>query len=67
MSSTEVTPWLKASASDQTNCVELRRNGETIELRDSKDPQGAILKYTRSELTAFLHGAKNGEFDHLSV
>ena len=65
MSSTEITPWQKASASDQNNCVELRRNGEAIEVRDSKDPQGVTLRYTSAELAAFLDGAKKGEFDHL--
>jgi hypothetical protein len=65
MSSTDVTAWQKATASDQTNCVELRRNGSAIEMRDSKDPAGPILRYTSAELAAFLHGAKNGEFDHL--
>jgi hypothetical protein len=46
--------------------VELRRNGDAVELRDSKDPHGAILRYTPSELIAFLDGAKKGEFDHLA-
>ena len=62
------TPWVKArkSGGNGGNCVELRRDGEAIELRDSKDAgRGPILRFTRAELDAFLDGAKNGEFDHL--
>ncbi len=67
MSKAEITPWQKASASDESMCVELRRNGNAIELRNSKNPQGAILRCTTSELAAWIDGAKNGEFDHLGM
>ena len=61
------TPWIKASASgDQGSCFELRRNGDRIEMRDSKHPDGSILNdFTSSELAAFIDGARRGEFDHL--
>ena len=36
-----------------------------IAMRDSKDPDGPVLMYTPAELSAFLHGAKAGEFDDL--
>jgi hypothetical protein len=35
-------------------------------LRDSKDPHGAVLRFTRAEIAAFLDGAKSGEFDDLA-
>jgi hypothetical protein len=35
-----------------------------IALRDSKNP-AIQLFYTRTEIAAFLDGAKRGEFDHL--
>jgi uncharacterized protein DUF397 len=67
MSTTNPTPWIKASKSnDATNCVEMRRNGETIQVRDSKDPEGPVLSFTPAELDAWLDGARKGEFDHLS-
>ncbi|MGH3737729.1 MAG: DUF397 domain-containing protein [Micromonosporaceae bacterium] len=62
------TPWIKArkSGGNGGDCVELRRNGTAIELRDSKQSgAGPILRFTRAELDAFLDGARNGEFDHL--
>jgi uncharacterized protein DUF397 len=61
------TPWIKASASnDQGSCVELRRSGAMIEVRDSKDPAGPVLRFTTAEFAAWLDGATKGEFDHLA-
>lgn len=60
--------WRKAAASNGTGaCVELASapTAGVILLRDSKDPQGAVLTFTRREIAAFLHGAKAGEFDDL--
>ena len=58
--------WIKASRSDATgNCVELRRNGDVVEMRDSKHPAGPVLRFTGAELAAWLDGAAKGEFDHL--
>jgi hypothetical protein len=66
MSTTEPTPWIKARASDPNgSCVQLRRNGDAIEVRDSKDPEGPILQFTRAEMAAWIDGAKAAEFDHL--
>jgi hypothetical protein len=57
--------WIKASRSVGANaCVELARAGDMIALRDSKNP-AIQLFYTRTEIAAFLDGAKRGEFDHL--
>lgn len=65
MSSTE---WIKASASGTTGaCVEMRRHGDRVEARDTKDAgAGPTLSFTFSEWAAWLDGAKRGEFDHLN-
>jgi uncharacterized protein DUF397 len=34
-----------------------------VAIRNSKDPGGSVLRYTRREWEAFLKGAKDGEFD----
>ena len=67
MSTESTTPWIKATASGGGggDCVELRRKGESVQVRDSKDPQGPVLNYSKSELAAWIDGAKKGEFDHL--
>jgi hypothetical protein len=61
------TPWIKASASDDDgSCVELRRHAGLIEVRDTKDPDGPVLRFTHAEFAAWLDGARRGEFDHLA-
>jgi hypothetical protein len=45
-------------------CVEVASWDGKIAVRDSKNPEGAILLYTGREWEAFLDGAKKGEFDH---
>jgi hypothetical protein len=58
--------WVKAKASGANdNCVEMSREGELILVRDSKDKSGPVLGYTKSEIAAWIDGAKKGEFDHL--
>jgi hypothetical protein len=58
--------WIKAARSaDQGQCVEMAKGDETVHVRDSKDPGGPMLMFTRAEFAAWLHGAKRGEFDHL--
>ena len=62
----ESTTWIKAAASmDSGNCVQMRRNADMVEIRDSKDPNGPILRFTGAEFAAWLDGATRGEFTHL--
>jgi hypothetical protein len=60
--------WIKSAASNPSgNCVELAAlpDGSGVALRNSRDPDGPVLIYTRAEIAAFLLGAGAGEFDHL--
>jgi Domain of unknown function (DUF397) len=58
--------WVKSSRSLATGaCLEFATVGNLIALRDSKNPDVAPFLFTRAEIDAFLHGAKQGEFDHL--
>lgn len=53
-----------AASSNGGNCVEvalLPDGGRAV--RDSKDQAGPVLRFTRAEWSAFLDGAKGGEFD----
>lgn len=63
MSSNERLGWRKSSRSGQTNCLEVRPASGGVEVRDSKNPGGATLTFTRDEWLAFIAGAKAGEFD----
>jgi hypothetical protein len=63
---TTTTLWIKARrSSNQGSCVEARRHGGMIEVRDSKDRSGPVLRFTSPEWDAFLDGTRKGEFDHL--
>ncbi|MEU4163416.1 DUF397 domain-containing protein [Actinoplanes sp. NPDC026670] len=44
-------------------CVEVRRVGDTVEVRDTKDRTKPAHAYTLAEWEAFISGAKSGEFD----
>lgn len=58
--------WVKAQLSTHNGaCVEVASTAGKIAIRDSKDPGGPILVYTNAEFSAFLDGARNGEFDGL--
>jgi hypothetical protein len=60
------TGWIKASRSaDSGDCVEMRRHGDAVEVRDSKHPDGPVLRFTTREFAAWLDGAKKTEFDTL--
>ena len=57
--------WFKAAASGggtSDGCVEVNI-GETIYVRDSKDPAGSVLAFNAHEWACFLDGARNGEFN----
>lgn len=72
-------PWVKSSRSMSTNCVEVAfakssQSAATscvevaacschVRVRDSKDPTGPVLTFTRDEWAAFIDGARAGEFD----
>jgi hypothetical protein len=55
--------WRKSTLSSVGNCVEVAGDGDHVVVRDSKDRSGAVLRYTRSEWTAFIGGVKQLEFD----
>lgn len=61
--------WRKSDFSNPSgNCVELAElPGGEIAVRNSRDPEGPALIYTRLELRAFVQGVKNGQFDDLAA
>ncbi|GID28919.1 hypothetical protein Abr02nite_39020 [Paractinoplanes brasiliensis] len=59
--------WQKSRRSNPSgNCVEcaVLPNGE-VAMRNSRDPEGPALIYTRAEIEAFLGGVHDGDFDNL--
>ena len=60
--------WQKSRRSNPSgNCVELAvvPAGDAVAVRNSRDPDGPALVYTRAEIAAFLGGVLDGDFDHL--
>jgi hypothetical protein len=57
--------WIKSSLSySNGNCVEIAELPDaTIGIRDSKNPDGPILRFTPVQWKQFLGGEKAGEFD----
>jgi hypothetical protein len=57
--------WVKSSFSFANgNCVEVAALPDgMIGIRDSKNPDGPVLRFTPGEWDAFLAGALAGEFD----
>ena len=58
------TSWKKSSRSASSNCVEIRRTeNNSVQVRDSKNPGGPILTFTRTQWNAFIINTKDGEFN----
>lgn len=58
--------WKKSTYSGsatQGECVEAHLEGDGVAVRDSKDPDGAVLSFNAPEWQAFIQGVKAGEFD----
>ena len=57
--------WIKSSLSYANgNCVEVASlpSGE-IGVRNSRDSEGPVLRFTSEEWHAFLGGVRNGQYD----
>jgi len=62
------TPWIKAQASGGGGqCVEMRRTGQRVEVRDTKARgEGPTLQFSPGEFSVWIDAAKGGELDGLS-
>ncbi|WP_433375648.1 DUF397 domain-containing protein [Actinoplanes sp. CA-142083] len=59
--------WRKSTRSGSNGqCVEARRWGDTVQVRDSKNRSGPVLSFTLAEWAAFTTGVKGDEFDSQS-
>jgi hypothetical protein len=61
--------WVKSSLSfSNGNCVEVAElPGGSVGVRNSRDSEGPVLRFTQDEWDAFLTGARLGEFDRFGT
>jgi hypothetical protein len=61
--------WVKSSLSFANgNCVEVASlPGGEIGVRNSRESEGTVLRFTSDEWHAFLGGVRNGEFDRFCM
>lgn len=55
--------WRRSSQCDTGTCVEAAEIAGIVAIRDSKNPQGPILRFTKQEWIAFVAGVRDGEFE----
>ncbi|BCY09269.1 DUF397 domain-containing protein [Actinoplanes sp. L3-i22] len=55
--------WHTSTFCAAENCVEVAVIGDSIAVRDSKNPAGAVQMYSRDEWSAFVEGITIGDFD----
>lgn len=55
--------WRKSSKSGDGSCVEIRMGPDHVDVRDTKNRNGAILRFSHAEWRAFLGGVRLGEFE----
>jgi hypothetical protein len=62
----DASPWVKSSLSmGNGKCVEVAGlSRDLICVRDSKNPEGAVLGFTAAEWNAFVASVRKREFDH---
>ena len=54
--------WEKSAHSGSNGCVEVAFVDGNVALRDSKNKDGAVLRFTPREWNAFLRGVADGQF-----
>ncbi len=58
--------WRKARCTGG-ECLEVVEHRGMVLLRDSKDPDGGVLRYSISEWHSFVEGVKAGQFDDIGA
>jgi Domain of unknown function (DUF397) len=55
--------WRKSTFCSSNSCVEVGLVDSQIVVRNSRESDGPVVRFTGAEWIAFLDGARRGEFD----
>ncbi len=56
--------WRKSTRSASAGeCVEIAADGRDVAVRDSKDPDGPVLRFTGDSWRRFIGSVRDGAFD----
>jgi Domain of unknown function (DUF397) len=58
--------WRVSRTCESGACVMVARQGDSVLLGNTSQPDGPVYTYTRAEWREFLAGAKLGDFDDLA-
>lgn len=59
------TKWYRSTRCDSGTCVEVAHQDDFVAVRDSKNPDAAVLHFSPPAWRAFVNGIRVGEFEHL--
>ncbi|HET8661196.1 MAG TPA: DUF397 domain-containing protein [Micromonosporaceae bacterium] len=63
MSTSPAAPdWRRSQRCESNACVEAALVGGDIAVRDSKNPDGPVLRFSLAEWDAFMDGVQAGDF-----
>jgi uncharacterized protein DUF397 len=54
--------WRRSRRCDTGHCIEAALVGQEVAVRDSKDPNGPILRFSMDEWSSFVAGVREGDF-----
>lgn len=54
--------WRRSGRCDTNTCVEVALHEGEVMVRDSKNPEGPFLRFSRREWEAFVGGVGDGDF-----
>lgn len=55
--------WVKSRRCETSGCVEVAFDPDAVLVRNSTEPSGPVLSFTRTEWVAFVGGVRDGDFD----
>jgi predicted secreted Zn-dependent protease len=58
--------WQKSRTCESGACVIVARQGESVLIGNSADPEGQVSVFTREEWRNFIAGIKLGDFDEIA-